>query len=104
MKSSDHNVMRLDRAEWFKSSLATWLVAILIPVLGYAGIGLISQNQEFHAKLGDVVVKLGDVVNINGNRITRLEERMDAILRGQDEIKQKLDDIYKVKFGVPAGP
>lgn len=59
-----------------------WIVGVLLVIIGtLAGQALRRVDQQ------------GDTIGINGNRITRLEERYEASQRQQDRIEGKLDRL-----------
>ena len=84
--NQERQLVRLDKAEWFKGSLATWLLVLLIPMVGWFLKRMVDDNYMFHH---DAAITL----EAHSTRITRLEAQVLAIMEGQLRIERKLDSI-----------
>ena len=84
--NQERQPVRLDKAEWFKGSLATWLLVLLIPMVGWFMKRMVDDNFSFHANVAITM-------ELHGSRITKLEAQVAAIIARQDRIMDKLDSI-----------
>ena len=85
--------MTTTKSEWLKGSLASWMLVVMLPIIGYLVARVVQQNEVDHVRMQAQIESRYLAVDVNGNRITRLESQIISGAETMARIERKLDNI-----------